>query len=353
MNSNPETHLKSLLVSLSGITLASLVLSGCSPEELLLSPTPRIILLPTATSIPLKLSTPKPALIDQYVRVTRNPALGIRCNVPPLMERVPEIGASWVRIVGDRETFEEKPDVKKAITEAYKQELNILYTDNPQRLISFSQIRERVDRFTNYLPLNAVELSNEPDNPIAPFWKDMDLKTLAVYSLIASNQIFKYHPSIKVGLGAFVDPGNLEEFIEHLKNPDYTLLPDYEDLSEQDRTYLGALRFESEKYFYGVHAYHSENDVMDRIKTMKIVFEKLGITNPSVWMTEVGSQESKEAIPLMLDYFFRSTGIRPEVVFIHELPNVQGFGFVDPSGKKNPSFEIIADWSQKNQLLRK
>ncbi len=339
-----------------GFVLSSLIAAfclGCQPPDQKLLPTPTQTSSPTAAPVPATI-TPKPAsVIDQYAGVKRNPALGIRNDHFELMEWVPKIGASMVRIVGDRDNFYKNLSIKQAISAAHKANLDILYTYNPQKLLPFRQMKKEVLDLIGFYPLKAIELCNEADNGI-PFWQDRDLGTLAVFTAVAADLIHERSPKTQVGIGAFVEPGRLKELLEYLKEPDFTRFPDYDNLTREEKNYLGTIRFDPSRCFYSVHAYHTVEDVLERVEAAKKVFDSFELTDARVWLTEVGtSKQDKSIVTEMMDAFYGIQGIIPEKAIIHELPDYEKFGLVNPKTKLpiKSNFDLVSQWSQRRLAM--
>ena len=291
---------------------------------------------------------------DSHSETKRSDLLGIRNDSYKLMEWVPRIGARMVRIASDRDRFNTDPLVKKALEEASRLKLDILYAYNPQMLLPSRLIRQQIADFMRFVPVYAVGLSNEADNPHIDFWQNKDLRTLAVFTLLASDQISLANPHTRVGIEAFVNPEHLNEFLEHLKSPDFTLFPDYIYLSREERVHLESIKFNPSRYFYAVHAYHSVDDVIWRMSVSERILGKIGLPKAKVWLTEVGtSLEDKGVVPEMMNAFFRYKTLTPEIACIHELGRFEEYGYIDPYTEiPDPlNFPKIVQWSQRHHKI--
>lgn len=275
----------------------------------------------------------------------RSSVLGIRNDIGDLMDKLP--GASLVRIAGDRDRFETVPHIKEAISKASINNLNIYYTDNPQKPISVPNIERKVESVIDYAAGNITVIgsTNEVDDV---FWEG-DFATVAPFILVQSDYIFRKHQGIQVAIGGLADPEKMSELIYHLKNPNYILLPDFDLLPKEKQEYIKSISFHPERYIYTFHAYWGPSSVVEAITTLKNSLAQEGIFDPVIWGEEIGIKGDKSTITQMLDAALENGAKK---VIVHELPNIEGYGYMNPVEGKvvnwvpNEDYSNLFDWSQ-------
>lgn len=238
-------------------------------------------------------------------KMPRLEGFGIRNNYSDIMNRVPEIGASMVRIAGGHgELFTTDSQVRKAIEAAKAQKLDIVYDLNPGKYISPEDTRRRIQQFFDavgaYDKKIILELGNEPDGQEVEYWEKRDIKTFARWVAEATVEAKKQRLDVEVVVGALVNANLQGDLVSHAIS--YGLDP--------------------RSVTWAIHAYGMD-EVMTKIPKVR------RIVGNNIMLTEVGIQEvDKKAFPQVLD---KARAMGASRMLVHELPeSEEGYGQMDP-----------------------
>lgn len=252
--------------------------------------------------------------------VPRNPYLGMRNDIPKLMDMVSNLGAFQVRIDGglsetNGDTLKDE-SVKEAVQKAKENNLSILYLFNPQQLLSREEIHKRLEVILAQGGDITLELGNEPDDVNVPFWKGRDLKSYARFIKVASEEAEKIKPGTKVVVGALVERKNFPKLVAYLKQ---------EQVSPNNLT-------------FAIHAYHTPGELSAWIDTVQ-----LEVSQPKLMVTEAGinvSQFNPQADANLLEMARMAQRLQIPF-FIHQLGRTEVdpvtgeiFGFVNPQTRQ-------------------
>lgn len=258
-------------------------------------------------------------------KMPRIEGFGIRNNYPDIMNMVPEIGASMVRIAGGHgELFTTDSQARKAIEAAKAQKLDIVYDLNPGKYISPEDTRRRIKQFFDvvgtYDKKIILELGNEPDGQEVEYWEKRNLQTFAKWVAEATVEAKKQRPDVEVVIGALVNANLQGDLVSYVRN---------NGLDPRSVT-------------WAIHAY-GMNEVMTKIpKVWRIVGD-------NAMLTEVGIQEvDKKTFPQVLDKA-REMGVSR--MLVHELPeSEEGYGQMDPfTGDLYAGFFYLQNYTLKRQ----
>lgn len=245
----------------------------------------------------------------------RSELLGIRNNSSELMHFVPEMGASSVRIVQDDNEVSSAPLLRQSIEAAKRENLKILYTFNPSTLLTKEETHTRLESlFTTLGDYKnfEIELGNEPDNNDFghPLWEGRDLIKFAKFIKITSDEVQKMRPGTKMNMGALVDLSKMPWLMTYLKNEGVDV----------------------NNFSFSVHAYNTPEDITRRVDATR------RLTGRPVIISELGtSSEDPNRLSELLNVALKS-GIP---TWVHELPNFEGFGTVEPNGRPNARFYTV------------
>lgn len=249
--------------------------------------------------------------------IVQSSILGIRNNDADIMDYVPKIGASWVRIAGGDGELDKDTKLKAALDAAKEQKIKTLYLFNPTHSLPREEIARRLKGILATYEV-MLELGNEPDNLDVPFWENRDLRSFARFIKIASEEAWKINPKTKISIGALVDVSNTKELLDYLKKEGV----------------------DTSRLALGVHAYNTVGDIEDKVQAIKKV------TNMELIFTELGTVgENKSNIPKLIETAKKYGSL----VFLHELPDYEGFGYVTPDSRiANKYFGDVKEWVNKN-----
>lgn len=171
----------------------------------------------------------------------------------------------------------------------------------------------------NNLTNFAVELGNEPDDK--GFWTG-DFASFAAF--VKDTESIVEDGGGKIVLAALVDP------------------------AKYAAPYLDALQAQGvdlSNLIFGVHAYNVIPALVNNTNAMYNTLRAHGVQNPQIWMTELGAEKGyKQNIVSLLDTAkqLMNDG-KIKRVYIHELPDTEGWGFVSyPDGTPNSFYPLIS-----------
>ena len=280
-----------------------------------------------------------------------NPHLGIRNDIVEIMEWVPRLGATSIRIDGGMsETLAgELKDykVRSLLNKAKKMDLNVLYVFNPQGLLTPEEIERRLETILTSGAKITVELGNEPDVEVIDksgldidYWRG-DMTSFAQFIAAALQSVKKLKasgkipPETKLVVAAPLKEENLKIVIQQLKN---------RELNPSDLT-------------FAVHAYHTPEEVK-RVAEMikrntggKLMFTEIGVDS-------VGDSSKEKNVENLIKMYETARVYSQEPIFIHELPFHQpdpvtgeGFGFIKLNGRGGtplPTFNALKEGTNNN-----
>lgn len=269
--------------------------------------------------------------------IRRNNFLGIRVDDADLIKEAVKLGISKVRIDIEERIFSDNQlteRARKTIQAAKSNNLELVLAFHPTAPLPPQELKRRLTLLFSKEMLGdynkvAIELGNEPDNKDVKFWKDEDLETFAEFVKQSTDIIWSDFglKNIPIIIGALTWEGNTEKFINSLETSG-----------------LDLANVNPNKLILAVHAYNTVADIEKRMKTTKEILAKKGINLP-IWITELGIKaDKKNHLVEMLD---ASKKLGVSAVLIHELPDVEGFGFWDMAMQKpTPYFWLLQYYSQ-------
>jgi len=231
------------------------------------------------------------------------------------MDKVPEIGASMVRISGGHgELLTTDGDARQAIEAAMVQKLDIVYDLNPGEKISRDETRRRIKDFLSvvgsYDKKIILELGNEPDNREVAYWKNRDLATFAQWVAEATDEARKLNPNVEVVVGALADTRLQKTLVRNV-------------VAE-----LGKLGIDPGSVVWGEHAYTMQQLVenTDRVRQ--------AVGDGKVMLTELGSRKNSGNDKLV-DMIDKAKSLGILRIIVHELTqSSEGYGLLDPYTRK-------------------
>ncbi len=256
--------------------------------------------------------------------------LGIRNNVPSLMEFVLPMGATRVRIVSDnnylsisteRKTTPPTPEeiklnkvIEDSLEQAKRLGLKVLYTYNPSYLPTQEQIRSHLKVVLSKTPVD-LEIGNEPDETTNGYWEDYNktgsLLSFSKFVRLTIEEAKKIKPDIKIIIGALADPArNQAILVKNLKDAGV-------DLNGVE---------------WAIHAYSP-----DELKNRFDIAQKATSKRDFV-ITELGfNGDEDDVLPKMISQARQLTN---QEIYIHELPaGDANWGLVDPyTSRRSPRY---------------
>jgi hypothetical protein len=266
---------------------------------------------------------------NPFSQLLRHPSLGIRNDLPSLMDKVPQVGASKVRIAanGPNITFGIDSEVDRAIQSALKENLDPLIVWNPGLLLP-DEVIERTIRslLLNYPAVHKIQIGNEMDNREYEYWKNGDLSTYTHFFSVARQEMLRLNPSADVLTGALIFPHHYRELVSLLAG---------KGINPRD-------------IIFGVHAYNTTADVETKINDIKnyisfdskIVVTELGVSSFDTFVKSTH-------IISMLDKAFEMGAME---VYLHELSAIEGtgFGMLADNNSLEPAAYMTQVWAQNN-----
>lgn len=288
-----------------------------------------------------------------------NPAeyFGIRNDNPEFMTQAKDLGCTFVRINGGKGELLTEDDPKRGLKkgdlafdetqEALKRAqalgLKILYQYNPQSLIDREQIKQNLTPVITDNGNIMVELGNEPDDKQINYWTNRDLKTFAQFIARTVKVIDEIDQDIsakakrehhtKIVVGALVEQERTEEMLSYLK---------------EQLTYLQqneGFKFDISNLIFAIHSYNNLEGIDHQAAVVRVALNKIfgqeKGEKAGIMFTELGVNDCSESTWLLAKMYERARQhSKNQPVFIHELPNTEGFGLVDPTtGKQLEAFD--------------
>lgn len=256
------------------------------------------------------------------------PKLGWRNDAHWLMEWVPRLGGSMVRINAPPHLVGQKSDVTMALELAKAYGLKPVVVFNPLELFNEEWLREKARYLFKNCPQLIMEIGNEPDNPVFELWKGRDFGTYARLVHVVADEAVRNGFTGPIVVGALVDVANQPRLIAALK---------------KEGVNLGQVD-------WGVHIYQSVGAVNSKMATLRWHLNKAGITNAKIWVTELGvNYNDKHGLMPMVEAAWRN---KAEAVLVHEAPIWKSYdgvwGFVDPFIETaTPMIFDLASWTRK------
>src|SRR3989338_6159907 len=242
------------------------------------------------------------------------PYLGIRNNVSELMPFVHGLGATRVRIVSNNNhpaEIQGQEALRRALQEAQRQDLNILYTFNPSFTPTLTSIRNHLQEVLKN-PKVDLEIGNEPDETTNGYWLDYNntngnMESYAKFVSVLIKEARRIKPDVRIIIGALANPERNQETLVRL-------------LRDNEKIDLNNIDF-------SVHTYDMEE--LDR--RMKLVQRATGKRN--LIISELGfNGEEGGMLPKMIT---RARQLGGSEIFIHELPeHEKQWGLVNQKVRK-------------------
>jgi len=310
--------------------IPALLLGACRPiqpkesQSDLISPIHQTTeYIPTST---IYGQTPEPEIIFENVTDENkpNPNPQFLRRHPKLCARIEEIGDSalatemrmqYIRAympiswIGDTESPQEK-----ALNEAVEQGMTPIFVFAPTEKIDNHLMQEKLNYILTKFPTTIIEILNEWDNEKHEFWKDRNPDTAAQFTAETIQYLSTSYPDIRVILGATVDPNNLEQMLNRLKN--------VHNINLSNLLIAG-------------HAYNNEADITETGRITHEIMSRYGIPTGHYILTELGvNQENQYNLPYLTDLALNgensASGVCLHTIRVHP-----------SSGPEEQSFELL------------
>lgn len=290
------------------------------------TPEPQTVLITAINAAkPAAIPAPKSDYEKLKEKGCPNITASIRNNDPEKMRLVLDLCFGGVRVAVDGMSFYTNPKVKEAIAAAQKLDLKVITVLNPHQLDPLvlpggqiktpeQQIRDLLTLFPNV----DLEIGNEPDNSIIPFWKREDLETFAKYFKKVYKEATKINPNINIIVPSTVDIAKTVRLIQ--------LITSYDENDPED------VKVDLNRLKLAVHVYNESQDIKDKLGFLKQHFKIGSVTysqiKDNIVFTEVGVEgPEREGLARMLSYIRGEDEKMYHNVFsVHELIDARNQG---------------------------
>lgn len=273
--------------------------------------------------------TTTPTPLSDYEKLKEkgcpNTTTSIRNNHPEKMGLILDMCFGGVRIAVDYTSFYTNPKVKEAIAAAQNIGLKVIAVLNPHQLdplvLPGGQVKKPEQQIRDLLTLFPnvdLEIGNEPDNSIIPFWKGEDLESFAKYFKKVYKEAIIINPDINIIVPSMVDVAKTIRLMQ--------LITSYDKNDPED------VKVDLSRLKIAVHVYNEVQDIKDKLGFLKQHFKLGSVTyndiKDRIVFTEIGVEgPERESLVRMLSYIRGEDEKMYHNEFsVHELVNAQNQG---------------------------